>query len=318
MTRRAAFTLVELLVVASIFAALFGLVLAGARPSTTAQIKQAANSLASLLLVTQSHAIGNIAGAALILESSGTACLSLANADMAPLIEGTATGMPPSTLATTTADIAIDAGSLNADVADLTQGYKVQFYDLGPPAEPPSMWMAFSGTSRVSFRTANGQTADNTIWPKSASGSFAFRIARYPSVAETAARFQEAAAIDLRFSGVGDDPLTTWGGLANKGAIAIVYDGMGSVDALMQQVTSPAAARTVQPVDPMSPAYFLVASRSDIDAGTSLASDKALWVSIHPQTGRVSISANVPQTGTNATAVRAARAKARAGIALGK
>jgi hypothetical protein len=43
-----------------------------------------------------------------------------------------------------------------------------------------------------------------------------------------------------------------------------------------------------------------------------------MWVVVHPQTGRVTVSSNVPQTGTDATALRDARAKARAQAAIGK
>ena len=82
----------------------------------------------------------------------------------------------------------------------------------------------------------------------------------------------------------------------------------------MQQVgTSNAAA-----AHPLSPVYLLVAPRKEVEAGTALASDRAVWVVIHPQTGRVSVSSNVPQTSTNATALRDARAKARAQAVIGK
>jgi hypothetical protein len=49
-----------------------------------------------------------------------------------------------------------------------------------------------------------------------------------------------------------------------------------------------------------------------------LATDKSLWVVVHPQTGRVSVSSNVAQSAKDAAALRAARAKAREGIAVGK
>ena len=67
--RRGAFTLVELLVVMAICAVLMTLVLTGARPSQRGQVKQAAQSLASVLLAAQSRALGKPAGAAIVMES---------------------------------------------------------------------------------------------------------------------------------------------------------------------------------------------------------------------------------------------------------
>lgn len=328
MNRRAAFTLVELLVVAGIFAMLFGLVLTGARPNANSQVRQAAQQLASVLLATQSNAIGNPLGAAVILESgtaaglADTMCVTVANADMLPFIEGSATGMPPpsSNLPATVWPITIDNSSLNADSADLASGYRIQFYEKGSPAaQPPSAWLAFANPE-VRFRTTDGQTAQNTIWPAPVGGgAFDFRIARYPNKAESIYAFPKAAAIDLRWSGVGEDAATIWqrpsyasgfGGLASKGAVSVKFDAVGGIDALLQQV--------VGVIDPTSPVYLLVAARADVDENRSLSSDRSLWVVIHHQTGRVTISSNVAQTGTDAAALRAARAKARTQAAIGK
>jgi type II secretory pathway pseudopilin PulG len=325
MTRRAAFTLVELLVVAGIFAMLFGMVLTGANPGRSSQIRQAAQSLASVLLATQSKALGNPVGAAVILESGTviTMSVSAANATMLPFIVGTTntTDMPPSTLSSGTATVTITP--TNANAAELVNGYKIQFLKKTAATQAPSAWLKFScstvtGTCTVEFRTANGQTLDNTIWPKAlGTGAFDVNVARYPAKAEAAYAFSKAAAIDLRYSGVGDGNLynASWSDLSNKGDIGLVYDSIGGIDAVMQRVLSPG---TIQPIDPASPIYLLVAARSDVIANTSLRSDRSLWVVIHQQTGRVSISSNIAQSGTNATALRAARANARAQIAIGK
>lgn len=79
------------------------------------------------------------------------------------------------------------------------------------------------------------------------------------------------------------------------------------------------AAEARPPVDPIVPIYLLVASRDDVgSAANTLASETSVWVVIHPQTGRAQVSNNVPQAATDSAALRAARAKARAGIPLGK
>ena len=178
----------------------------------------------------------------------------------------------------------------------------------------------------MSFRSAANQAVSNTIWPvptKAAGGGdnpFDFQVARYPAKADVAVDVPKSVAIDLRYSGIVDDPTTAWGGLANDGAIAVVFDSVGGVDAVMQQVLGPASSRSNQPITPTQPFYLLVTTRSEIaDAAfPPLSSPKALWVAIHPQTGRVTVASNVVQSGTDATSLRAARAKARALANIGK
>lgn len=316
------FTLVELLVVASIFAMLFGMIALGARPNSRGSVRLAAQQLASVLLATQTRALGSAAGAGLIFESSGVGnrqSIEVFNGNVPPFLEGTATGMPPATLSATTATVTVTP--TNGVAADLQAGYRIQFFKKGQNAQPAGAWMGFTPPSTVTLRTLDGQTANNTIWPRPAGGaSMDVRIACYPSASNVALVLPKTAAIDLRFSGVGDNPATTWGTLANKGNIGVVYDTVGGVDTLMQQVTSAPALRTVQPFQPTGPLYFFVVSRAELDnaAVNTLASDQSAWVVVHPQTGRVTVSSNIPQNGTSATAVNLARKNARNGVPIGK
>ena len=341
---RHAFTLVELLVVASIMVLFFGLVVAGSKPGSSGQVRQAAQQLASVLTAAQSRGLGNAAGAAIIFDSGAasdlTAAVSIAafNADVPPFIAGTATiaGLPLPA-GTTKASIVIIPS--NADMDDLQNAYKIR---LGGsvtssviPYQPPSPWLnlasAVNGSGTIAFRGAAGQTILNTIWPeptRTTSGSynpFAFLAARYPVKGDTAFEFPKAVAIDLRYSGIGEDSAAIWtsgtapagwGTLASKGATAIAFDSVGGVDGLMQDVYSQLGLRGAQPpIDPIEPIYLLVNSRAAIDDSIvpPLSSQEAMWVVIHPQNGRVSVATNVPQTGSNAEALRAARARARAG-----
>jgi prepilin-type N-terminal cleavage/methylation domain-containing protein len=325
---RRGYTLVELLVTAAIFATLFALLSIGNAPSRRAQIRRTAQSLASVLTVTQSRALGRDVGAALILEpdaSSVALATAASYADMLPHITVRATGIPPATPGSLTASGTFTP--TNADTADLQHGYKIRFFEQDTATQPPSAWLQFtppasatSNVATVSLRGTSGQSLANTIWPKPVSPPFDAAITRYPVKATFAMQCAKAAAVDLRYSGFGDDPTTPYGSLAGKGAIAIAYDRVGGVDAVMQQVLSAATARMHQPIDPITPVYFFVAARDEIldPAANTLASDEAIWVAIHPQTGRVNVSANVPQTDTSATAIHAARAKARAGLPVGK
>jgi type II secretory pathway pseudopilin PulG len=312
MNRRAAFTLVELLVVAGIFASLFGLVLVGVRPGAAGEVRRAAQSIVSAILATQSRALGNPAGAGLIFEPDGAA---VSAADMLPLITGSCTsGMPPADRSAATASVTITPS--NAGAGELASGYRIQF-GRSAPGQAAAPWMGFSGGSTVSLRTANGQTGQNTIWPEPGPGGLPVVIARYPAKGEMLVDLGKPVALDLRLSGIGDGASfdATWSDLANKGPIGLTFDSVGGVDAVMQQLLG---AGTATVTHPLSPVYLLVAPRKEVEAGTALASDQALWVVIHPQTGRVSVSSNVPQTGTDATALRAARAKARAQAVIGK
>ncbi len=315
MNRRAGFTLVELLVVAGIFAALFGLMLNGFRPDASGQVRRDAQSLVSAILAAQSRAIGNPAGAGLILEPAGAAraVATVSAADMLPLIMGTCTGgVPPSNRSATTANVTISPS--NAASEELGSGYRIQF-GRSASGQAAARWMDFSGGATVSFRTASGQNAQNTIWPERGAG-LPVLIARYPSKGETLVDLAKTVAIDLGSSGIGDgaDFAAAWSDLSGKGAIGLTFDSVGGLDAVMQQVGTGNATAT----HPLSPVYLLVAPRKEVEAGTALASQQAVWVVIHPQTGRVSVSSNVPQTDTDATALRAARAKARAQAVIGK
>lgn len=328
---RRAFTLIELLVVTGILASLLGLVAIGSRPGRQSQIRRAAQSLASVLVAAQSKAIGNEAGASVILDPSSDTVLGsteVFNADTLPFIKGTTASndMPPSNAATASAPVTITP--TNADVAELQNGYKILFYEsglAGNPAQAPTAWMQFtpstSASGTVSFRTGAGQTVNNMIWPKPVTPPFDVLIARYPIKSTSAALLPKLAAVDLRYSGIGDDTTAPYGSLNGKGSIALVFDRVGGVDALMQQVLSAATARTNQPVDPTVPVYFLVAAKEDIAANANtLASDDSTWVAVNPLSGRVHVSANVPQSTTpiTSTVLRAARANARMGIQLGK
>jgi prepilin-type N-terminal cleavage/methylation domain-containing protein len=317
-TNRPGFTLVELLVVAAIMATLFGLVLAGSRPSDSSELRRSAQQLSSVLLAAQSRGIGNPAGSAVVLESQGTSSVMVFNAEVPPLIRGTVSaGMPPANPAVTTAPITLDVGG-----ADLTRGFRIQFQG-GGPAVPPSSWFGFRPPDPVAvpprppevrMRSDDGQTPFNTVWPSAVGGRCEARIASYPAEGDLVLPLPKSVAVELRYSGTGDDPATTWGGLANKGDIGLSFDSVGAVDVLSQGLGT-ATPTSRQPVEPV---FFLVATRQDVTSDTALASERSLWVVVQPLTGRVTVSANVPQQGKTATDLRAARALARAAAAIGR
>lgn len=305
---RAGFTLVELLVVASIIATMFGLVLAGSRPSESSELRRAAQQFASVLLAAQSRGIGNPAGAAVVLETQGTSAIMVFNAEVPPPIRVTVTGLPPADPAVSTTGVTINAGG-----ADLSRGFRIQFFGAAP-LSPPSPWFGLQPPGTVRMRSEDDQTPFNTMWPSTTAGQCEARIACYPAKGDLALPFSKSVAVELRYSGTGDDPTKPWGGLANKGDVGLSFDSVGAVDVLARGLgTTGATSR--QPVEPV---FFLLATRKDITSDTALGSERSLWVVVQPLTGRVTVSANVPQQNRDATALRAARALARATAAIGK
>jgi hypothetical protein len=345
---------VELLVVISIMASLFALILVGTRPSVGGELRRAAQQFASVLLAAQSRGIGDPKGAAVVLELdtrpegeggpkvAGTQCVAVFTGDKPPFAVGTVgPGMPPAAGATS-AMVAINV----TNGGDIQQGYRVQFFGSEPdPVLPSSAWFGFQPVvppatqHTVTVRAVNGQSIANTVWPTPVGGQLKARVACYPTKGSLAIAFPKTVGIDLRYSGTGDDPATAWGRLAYElkpetdpdyvpikdwGNPAISFDSVGTVDALMERLEGkpPASASPGGPVAaarfPVEPVYFLVAARADIEEDAALANERSLWIAIQPSTGRVTTSANIAQAAKDRDAVRAARANARAALAAGK
>lgn len=343
---RRGYTLVEVLVVTAILTSLLGLVVSGARtPRRDGDIRRGAQQLASILLASQSLSLGSPTGAAAIIDPEGLLGETVSHARRFPFIEGTVErGMPPADPSAMVQTVRLKP--MNDDVYALEHGYKIRFLDRsGDTDGPQSDWFSLASPllprprvvpapsyvdAVVRLRSENGQTSRTALWPTApTSGTLSFQAARYPIPAGLSQALNAGVAIDLRHSGYGDDGLTDWASFSGKGAIAVGFDPVGSVDSLMQNVLpQDGMARTVQPITPNEPIYFLVTLRSEIvdPAVNALASAKALWVVLHHRTGRVTIAPNVPYKNIDANSTdeaawakarSEARAKARQGISIG-
>lgn len=316
--RRSAFTLVELLVVAGLISAFLGLMVVGLRPTESTHVRQLSQLLSSAILAAQTRAIGNDTGSALILEvaAGGFSTNAVFNGDVPPFITGTVSaGMPPSNLAAGSTSVGL--ALQNADPADLSSGFRIRFSGTAPVA-PRTLWMGFapsgSGTTgTVSLRNPANQTINNMVWPMPTAGaSLSFEIARLPIKSGPSFAVLKRAAVDLRYSGIGNTVTGDYGSLNGKGSIGITFDRLGTLDAVILY-----GMPSVDPLNPTAPLYLLIASTSDVDGNTSLRSQTSRWMVIAPGSGRVNVAANVPVLGTTQDDVINARSLARQAFTAG-
>jgi len=296
--RRRGFTLVELLVVASILAVLFGLLLAGGRSDPRSSIRRAAQAFASQLLSAQSRALGKTEGAAVTVEAAAD------NGRIGKVLHDSIM-LPPIV-------VGVDNGQLQATPEDLASGYKIRFSaSEGNGRLPVSPWLGLED-GQPSRRESAGQTPENTLLAPAA--DLDALIVRYPVTGGDLTTLAPRLGIDLKHSGVGDDPAAShgFGTLEGKSPIAVVLDQTGRVAELISQVGATGDMAT-EPLVPHEPIYFLFADREAVEQDLSLTSDKSIWVAINPQTGRINVSANQPSS-----TLEAAREKARQAIDVGK
>jgi type II secretory pathway pseudopilin PulG len=315
------FTLVELLVVAGLMAGMLGLVLATSRPDPGVQLRRFSQSVSSSILATQTRALGNESGAALVIAApSGisAAASELFFADIPPAITGSISALPNIPIISGTAGVL----TLSPDNADSVEnGYRIRFLNAASVTTPRTPWFRFSAsgtatgtvTGTASFDAAVSQTARNTIWPMTSGSSMAFQLGMFPRASTPAFPVIKQAGIDLRYSGVGDDPASTFGKLEGTTPICICFDRTGRLDCLIGSLPS----QPQVPFTPTSPLYLLLASLVDIEADRALQSEASRWLVITPGTGRTSLAKNLPQTGGTPADVKAARLHARAGVGTG-
>ena len=315
--QRRGFTLVELLVVAGLIVAMFTLVLSGRQSSKRSSPIRSAQEFASMLLATQSLALGRPEGSAILVEADvGDSRLG------AVIHDGTM--LPP-----IVRDLLQDGRIVPDGVvppfpdplpppdAELANGYKVRFRENvgGSSFMTTSPWLALRD-STVALRASAGQTAANTLIKPLYDNGKAL-IVRYPTKGDKSLPLSSTPLrIDLRHSGVGDLAAAShgYGRFEGLSPIALVFDQAGRVAEVIQKVgvTGPTA---VDPIVPSEVIYFLFAERSAIDDDTSLSSELSVWVAVNPQTGRINVSGNTPAAGTD---IVTARDRARKAIAFGK
>jgi len=196
----------------------------------------------------------------------------------------------------------------------LAEGYKLRFrMAAGDGYATVSPWLSLrDGEARR--RDSVGQTAANTIdVPPAAEEA---EVVRYPVTGPSPVKLTSKVAIDLRHSGVGDDPAASHGHgrFQAQSPVAVVFDQTGRVAEVIQQMGTTGGSQ-IDPIVPSETIYFLFADRESITQNGSLNGEKAFWVAVNPQSGRINVSSNQPVAGEDLVQ---ARSKARRAIAIGK
>lgn len=264
-----------------------------------------------MLLAAQSSALGNPQGAGVMIAPNGgnsRMATQAYGATMQPLATGSVSGWPP-------ADPSQSSVTVNvaADSSLLTNAFKIRFQTAGGDVISP--WFSYD-SGIASFRASTGQTAQNTVWPKGGGGLQA-AIAQYPSVGPSTLIMPKQVAIDLKHSGVGENPSAShgYGSFESLGTVAVTFDEVGRLSEVMRKVQE-SRLTTDQPIVASETVYLLFAARSAIEQNSSLSSDNSIWLAINPLSGRTTLAANAPQAASDAAALKAARAKAREGSSL--
>jgi hypothetical protein len=282
---RSAFTLVELLVVASLMAVMFSLIVANGRPRPSAL--RSAQEFSSALLAAQSRALGRPEGAAIIIENDGTV-----------YYEGDI--LPPLALS-------FNDGVLEPH-ADLATSYKFRFRrSVGDGFVTISPWLGLAN-GVPARRELAGQTEANTILEPPGDDIEAMVI-RAPRVGGVGLKVGAGISLYLEHSGVGDNVAAShgYGRFSGLGRIAVVFDQTGRVAEVIQRLGTAGAP---EPLSPNEIMYFLFGETGN---AAPLESDRSVWVAVNPQTGRINVASNEPSSD-----LATARSKARQAIAFGK
>ncbi len=288
------FTLVELLVVVAIIGSLLGLFSISSRPSRKTQMRMAAQSLASLLLTTQTHALNSDIGAAIWISGDG-----IFNADIPTqddLVKSVDEVMDISGVAINPIDLLQrDRVRIKLTANPPLHVYRARF--LSPPGGdlvPPSPWFKVFQTGGPAAATADvgfydSQQPTNTVWPggfyvdtKNPGCSVEFH--QHPVRSSLAEEWPKLATIDLRYSGFG-----TAVGLT--GPISLTYSRTGQPTALFSDLNGGVPADTLM----QGTLYLLIAYAADVTVNANtLGNDDSVWIRMEGETGHVTMAWNNP------------------------
>jgi prepilin-type N-terminal cleavage/methylation domain-containing protein len=304
------FTLIELLVVVAIMGVFMGLVAISNRPSRKTQLRQAAQSVASLVIATQSNALESDVGSALWISEDG---IYDANPQQNERLNPDPENVVCASSHPDTQKPYCQLQYANGMAIPFPEhACRVRFISTSSSTQPPSPW--FDVDVNLSYAMfGSSQTSVNTIWPA--------RFYSDPNAPQCAAEFDlsplktglayqwpKLAKIDRRYSGIG-----SMGSLPADAVV--VFDRSGKIEAYFTGMSGSASS-----VPAMATLYLCVAHAPDVDGGAAtLASEDTVWVAIEPNTGRASLGWNVPTALNNiSTPTSTELAGARANVVAGR
>ena len=304
------FTLIELLVVVAIMGVFMGLVAISNRPSRKTQLRQAAQSVASLVIATQSNALGSDVGSALWVSSDGVYDANPQQNE--PLNSNLEKVVCAPSHPDTQQPFCQLQDASGSRIAFPQHACRVRFISTSTSTQPPSPW--FDVDMNYSYAMfSSAQTANNTIWPA--------RFYSDPSDPQCNAEFDlsplktgvayqwpKLAKIDWRYSGIGSE------GLLPEDTV-VAFDRGGKIETYFTGMSG-----SVSYMPAMSTIYLCIAHTPDVDDGAAtLASEDTVWVAIEPNTGRASLGWNVPTVlGDIAAPTNTELANARANVVAGR
>jgi prepilin-type N-terminal cleavage/methylation domain-containing protein len=310
------FTLIELLVVVAIMGMLMGLVAISNRPSRKTQLRQAAQSVASLIIATQSNALGSDVGSALWISDDGIYDANpQQNKWLNPDPEKVVCASSHPDTQKPYCQLQYASGS---PIPFPEHACRVRFISRSSSTQPPSPWFDVDVNSSCAMFSSS-QTSYNTIWPA--------RFYSDPTAPQCNAEFDlsplktglayqwpKLAKIDWRYSGIGSTaslPADT----------AIAFDGGGKIIsyfAAMTGFTAMPGSPTYVPA--IAPLYLCIAYEPDVrELEATLDSEDTVWVAINPNTGRASLGWNAPTVlGNIAAPTSTELANARTNVVAGR
>jgi hypothetical protein len=171
---------------------------------------------------------------------------------------------------------------------------------------PTGVNTSFETSAEVTFDRSLQQTEFNSALPSS-SGSLICQITRFPEETSVVENFPpKLVAIDLRYSGIGDDPQPrdpprTLATLENLGTIGLLFSRTGALESVMP-IPVAGSRWSIPPARPSAPLYLLVATREDILGPLAtpprpgpLQTERSTWIAITPETGACLAGKNVAQ-----------------------